>query len=105
MAQCLPAQMDTQTDTQADGAGHAARRASRTHNPIDGDSAMSTKPASAQQVAAPSHAEQGDERRIVGMLTRRLIPFLALIVRRALGAARASRVVTNQKIKSPPINR
>jgi MFS family permease len=40
---------------------------------------MTTPTASAQQVAAPTHSAQGDEQRIIGMLTRRLIPFLALI--------------------------
>ena len=40
---------------------------------------MTTPTASAQQVAAPTQAAQGDEQRIIGMLTRRLIPFLALI--------------------------
>jgi MFS family permease len=40
---------------------------------------MTTPTASAQQVAAPTQSAQGDEQRIIGMLTRRLIPFLALI--------------------------
>ena len=43
------------------------------------DTAMTTPTASAQQVAAPTRPAQDDEQQIIGMLTRRLIPFLALI--------------------------